>query len=171
MATIKMPPEQSQNKKRFYQQHRINTLKKALALVGSVDEWPAELKEAGEALQAKRARMIKEQGGEGVITEVERDAIDAKLQTTVLRQWVWNYIKGMECPVNKVKRKPFPVAESFVSLVRAESEASENLSILRQKRPKPEPLSLNDYITTNGKKPVIKEEPTPSDQLASEATT
>lgn len=58
MATIKMPPEQSQNKKRFYQQHRINTLKKALALVGSVDEWPAELKEAGEALQAKRARMI-----------------------------------------------------------------------------------------------------------------
>ena len=82
MATIKMPPEQSQNKKRFYQQHRINTLKKALALVGSVDEWPAELKEAGEALQAKRARMIKEQGGEGVITEVERDAIDAKLQNS-----------------------------------------------------------------------------------------
>ncbi len=155
-------------KKRDYKQHQLHTLKQALALVGSIDEWPEDFKEVAEALRAKRTRMIAEQGGEN-ITEVERDAIDAKLQTTVLRGWVWNYVKSMGCPINKVKRKPFQVVENFISLVRAEAEAGENLNTLREKRPKPEPLSLNDYITTNGKKPVTKEEPTPSDQQASEA--
>ncbi len=163
------PPKQP--KKRDYKQHQMHTLKQALALVGSIDEWPVELKEVGEALQMKRAKMIQEQGGPNVITEVERDAIDAKLQTTVLRGWVWNYIKGMGCPVNKVKRKPFNVVESFISLVRAESEAGENLTTLRQRRPKPEPISLNDYLN-NGKakpsapassSPVPAQVPTPSD--------
>ncbi len=143
------PPKQ--RKKRDYKQHQMHTLKQALALVGSIDEWPVELKEVGAALRQKRDKMIQEQGGPSVITEVERDAIDAKLQTTVLRGWVWNYIKGMGCPVNKVKRKPFNVVESFVGLVRAESEAGAHLNTLREKRPKPEPISLNDYLSTNGK--------------------
>ncbi|MGQ0557357.1 MAG: hypothetical protein ACT4PN_15600 [Nitrospiraceae bacterium] len=146
------PPKQP--KKRDYKQHQLHTLKQALALVGSIDEWPPELMEVAEALRAKRGRMIQEQGGESVITEVERDAIDAKLQTTVLRGWVWNYVKGMGCPINRVKRKPFQVVENFISLVRAESEAGERLNTLREKRPKPEPLSLNDYLTNGKAKPL-----------------
>lgn len=143
------PPKQP--KKRDYQQHGLNTLKKALALVGSVEEWPAELQEVSAALEAKRAKMTKEQGGDAVITEVERDAIDAKLQLTVLRNWAWDFIKRMPCPVNQVKRKPFPIVESFIEFVEAESEAGVRLTTLREKRPKPEPVSLSEYLHGNGK--------------------
>ena len=61
------------------------------------------------------------------------------------------FIGEQESPVNKSRRQLFPVVSQWLTLFREVRETAKDLNILREKRLKPEPLKLNDYLNRTGK--------------------
>ena len=157
-------------KKRPYQYSGHYAVSKALESVKDQEKWLNDQGPLGEALRQLREDLIEKQGGKDTITPAELMAIEGLVFCHMLMMSAGRFIGEQESPVNKSRRQLFPVVTQWLTLFREVRETAKDLNTLREKRPKPEPLSLNDYITTNGKKPVTKEEPSPSDQHRSEAT-
>ncbi len=161
---------QKSTKKRPYQYSGHYAVSKALESVKDQEQWLNDQGPLGEALKQLREDLIEKQGGKDTITPAELMAIEGLVFCHMLMMSAGRFIGEQESPVNKSRRQLFPVVTQWLTLFREVRETAKDLNVLRKDRPKPEPLSLNDYITTNGKKSVTKEEPTPSDQHASEAT-
>lgn len=161
---------QKSTKKRPYQYSGHYAVSKALESVKDQEKWLNDQGPLGEALRQLREDLIEKQGGKDTITPAELMAIEGLVFCHMLMMSAGRFIGEQESPVNKSRRQLFPVVTQWLTLFREVRETAKDLNTLREKRPKPEPLSLNDYITTNGKKSVTKEEPTPSDQHTSEGT-
>jgi hypothetical protein len=162
---------QKSTKKRPYQYSGHYAVSKALESVKDQEKWLNDQGPLGEALKQLRENLIAKQGGKEAMTPAELMTIEGLVFCHMLMMSAGRFIGEQESPVNKSRRQLFPVVTQWLTLFREVRETAKDLNTLREKRPKPEPLSLNDYLLTNGKKPVTKEEPTPSDQQASEATT
>jgi len=115
-----------------------------------------------------REDLITKQGGKELITPAELMSIEGLVFCHMLMMSAGRFIGEQESPVNKSRRQLFPVVTQWLTLFREVRETAKDLNVLREKRPKPEPISLNHYLSTNGKKPVMKDEPTPSNQDVSE---
>lgn len=157
-------------KKRPYQYSGHYAVSKALESVKDQEKWLNDQGPLGEALKQLREDLIEKQGGKDTITPAELMSIEGLVFCHMLMMSAGRFIGEQDSPVNKSRRQLFPVVTQWLTLFREIRETAKDLNVLRKDRPKPEPLSLNHYITTNGKKPVTKEEPTPSDQGASETT-
>jgi len=148
----KKPPHTT--KHGSYHQHGLHTLRKALASSGDMEGWLSELGEAGHALKDMRDRMIRDQGGPSKISEGELMTINGILTAYVIQQSLGHFIGNMPCPVNKVRRSVFPVVREWLPFFQAVRDGVKDLSELRKNRPKPEPVSLPEYIknkASNGK--------------------
>jgi hypothetical protein len=151
------PPKQPQKKKkaRSYQQHGLTTVQKALAAVGDMEGWLSEQGEIGRALKEKRDRLIQDQGGRAKISEGELMTIDGTITAFVIQQSIGRFIGNMQCPVNKVKRALFPVVREWPVYFQAVRDGVKDLNELRIKRPKPEPISLPDYVKSKHPMPDV----------------
>ncbi len=145
-----MTPAKS-TKKRPYQQHGFYAVSKALECVKDQEAWLDEQGPVGEALKQLRTELIAKQGGKDTITPAELMSIEGLIFAHMLMMATGRFIGEQESPVNKSRRQLFPVVTQWLTLFREVRETAKDLNTLREKRPKPEPLSLSEYLHGNGK--------------------
>ena len=66
-------------------------------------------------------------------------------------QSVGRFIGDMPCPVDKVRRRLFAVVPQWLTIFEGFRSAVKDLNDLRLKRPTEKPVSLSDYLSSNGK--------------------
>ncbi len=140
-------------KKRPYQYSGHYAVSKALESVKDQEQWLNNQGPLGEALKQFREDLIVKQGGKEIISPGELMAIEGLVFCHILMMSAGRFIGEQESPVNKSRRQLFPVVSQWLTLFREVRETAKDLNILREKRPKPEPLSLNDYLATGKPKP------------------
>ena len=141
---------QKSTKTRPYQYSGHYAVSKALESVKNQEQWLHDQGPLGEALKQLREDLIVKQGGKDTITPAELMTIEGLVFAHMLMMSAGRFIGEQESPVNKSRRQLFPVVNQWLSLFREIRETAKDLNVLREKRPKPEPLKLNDYLT-NGK--------------------
>jgi hypothetical protein len=146
-------------KKRPYQQHGVYAVSKALESVKDQEQWLKEQGPVGEALKQLREDLIEKQGGKGTISPGEVMAIEGLVFCHMLMMSAGRFIGEQESPVNKSRRQLFPVVTQWLTLFREVRETAKDLNTLREKRPKPERVSLSDYLNGNGKPTKAQETP------------
>lgn len=149
---------QKSTKKRPYQYHGTYSLSKALSSVKDQDQWLAQQGPVGDALKQLREDLIEKQGGNGTISPGELMAIEGLVFCHMLMMSAGRFIGEQDSPVNKSRRQLFPVVTQWLTLFREVRETAKDLNTLREKRPKPVPLSLSDYLGTG--KPTPKPDDT-----------
>jgi len=137
-------------KKRPYQYSGHYAVSKALESVKDQEQWLNNQGPLGEALKQLQEDLIEKQGGKEAITPAELMAIEGLVFCHMLMMSAGRFIGEQESPVNKSRRQLFPVVTQWLTLFREVRETAKDLNVLRKDRPKPQPLSLNDYLT-NGK--------------------
>ncbi|MGC4097338.1 MAG: hypothetical protein QM706_09495 [Nitrospira sp.] len=151
---------QKSTKKRPYQQHGLHTVSKALGSVKDQEQWLNDQGSFGEALKQLREALIVKQGGKETITPAELMTIEGLVFAHMLMMSAGRFIGEQESPVNKSRRQLFPIVGQWLTLFREVRETAKDLNELREKRPKPEPVSLNEYLNeSKGKttEPVTKD--------------
>jgi hypothetical protein len=157
---------QKSAKKRPYQCSGHYAVSKALESVKDQEKWLNDQGPLGEALRQLRGDLIAKQGGKETITPAELMAIEGLVFCHMLMMSAGRFIGEQESPVNKSRRQLFPVVTQWLTLFREIRETAKDLNVLRKDRPKPDPLTLSDYLTNgNGKAkaPCTKEAPPSSD--------
>lgn len=152
---------QKSTKKRPYQFSGHYAVSKALESVKDQEQWLNDQGPLGEALKQLREDLILKQGGKGIISPGELMAIEGLVFCHMLMMSAGRFIGEQESPVNKSRRQLFPVVTQWLTLFREVRETAKDLNILREKRPKPELLKLNDYLA-NVKPKSITTPPSPS---------
>jgi hypothetical protein len=152
---------QKSAKKRPYQYSGHYAVSKALESVKDQEQWLNDQGPLGEALKQLREDLIEKQGGKEAITPAELMAIEGLVFCHMLMMSAGRFIGEQESPVNKSRRQLFPVVTQWLTLFREVRETAKDLNVLRKDRPKPEPLTLNDYLT-NGKTKPTPAPPSPS---------
>ena len=137
-------------KKRPYQQHGFYTVSKALESVKDQEKWLSEQGPLGDAMKQLRDNLIEQQGGKGTISPGELMAIEGLVFCHMLMMSAGRFIGEQESPVNKSRRQLFPVVTQWLTLFREIRETAKDLNTLREKRPKPAPLLLADYLNGTG---------------------
>lgn len=173
-----MTDAKSTKKPRVYQYHGTYSLSKALASVKDQDKWLDEQGPVGEALKQLREELIEKQGGKGTISPGELMAIEGLVFCHMLMMSAGRFIGEQESPVNKSRRQLFPVVTQWLTLFREVRETAKDLNSLRERRPKPEPLSLSEYLnggkTTNngsGESQATKDAPSSPSALTAQVHT
>ncbi|MDH4079599.1 MAG: hypothetical protein OEU68_07270 [Nitrospira sp.] len=138
-------------KKRAYQYSGHYAVSKALESVKDQEQWLNNQGPLGEALKQLREDLIEKQGGKDTITPAELMAIEGLVFCHMLMMSAGRFIGEQESPVNKSRRQLFPVVTQWLTLFREVRETAKDLNVLRKDRPKPEPISLNHYLSTTGK--------------------
>lgn len=143
---------QKSAKKRPYQYSGHYAVSKALESVKDQEKWLNDQGQLGEALKQLREDLIAKQGGKEAMTPAELMTIEGLVFCHMLMMSAGRFIGEQESPVNKSRRQLFPVVTQWLTLFREVRETAKDLNVLRRDRPKPEPLSLNDYLLNgNGK--------------------
>lgn len=142
MTTPKSP------KKRPYQYSGHYAVSKALEAVKDQEQWLNDQGPLGEALKQLREDLIVKQGGKDTLTPAELMTIEGLVFCHMLMMSAGRFIGEQDSPVNKSRRQLFPVVTQWLTLFREVRETAKDLNVLRKDRPKPEPISLNDYLTT-----------------------
>ena len=170
---------QKSAKKRPYQYSGHYAVSKALESVKDQEKWLNDQGPLGEALKQLREGLIAKQGGKEAMTPAELMTIEGLVFCHMLMMSAGRFIGEQESPVNKSRRQLFPVVGQWLTLFREVRETAKDLNTLREKRPRPEPISLNDYL--NGTKPTTPpsappfpsatpaQVPTPSDETTETA--
>lgn len=159
--------------KRPYQYSGHYAVSKALESVKDQEKWLNDQGPLGEALKQLREDLIEKQGGRDTITPAELMTIEGLVFCHMLMMSAGRFIGEQESPVNKSRRQLFPVVTQWLTLFREVRETAKDLNTLREKRPKPEPISLNDYLL-NGKAKPTSSSVNPASETAAnvnEATT
>ena len=133
---------------------------KALEAVKDQEQWLNDQGPLGEALKLLRKDLIAKQGGKKTITPAELMTIEGLVFAHMLMMSAGRFIGEQESPVNKSRRQLFPVVTQWLTLFREVRETAKNLNVLREKRPKPELVALNEYLNeSKGKttKPASKD--------------
>jgi hypothetical protein len=138
---------QKSTKKRPYQYSGHYAVSKALESVKDQEKWLNDQGPLGEALKQLREDLIEKQGGKDTITPAELMTIEGLVFCHMLMMSAGRFIGEQESPVNKSRRQLFPVVTQWLTLFREVRETAKDLNTLREKRPKPEPITLNDYLS------------------------
>lgn len=141
-------PENDQETTDQYSGHYA--VSKALESVKDQEQWLNDQGSFGEALKQLREDLIVKQGGKETITPAELMTIEELVFAHMLMMSAGRFIGEQGSPVNKSRRALFPIVGQWLTLFREVRETAKDLNVLRKDRPKPEPLTVNYYLT-NGK--------------------
>lgn len=134
--------------KQPYQYSGMYTIRKALEAVKNQEEWLNHQGTFGEALKKIREDLIATQGGADKITPAELMTIEGMTFCHMLMMSTGRFIGEQESPVNRSRRQLFPVVTQWLTLFREVRDTAKDLNLLREKRPKAEPVSLTNYLDT-----------------------
>jgi hypothetical protein len=133
--------------KRPYLQHGHCTLSNALKTLDNQDGWVEHLGEVGEALQAWKAAIIEDLGGDSAVSAMERSVIELATKTHLLLASVDRFLLEQKSLVNKSKRQLFPIVLQRQQLADALARYMGQLGLTRRARPT---QTLQDYLAGKG---------------------
>ncbi len=136
--------------KRPYLQHGHHALTQALKTVGNHDGWVERLGEVGEALQAWKAALIEDLGGDSAVSAMERSVIELATKTHLLLASVDRFLLEQKSLINKSKRQLFPIVLQRQHLADALARYMGQLGLARRARPT---QTLQDYLAGKRSKP------------------
>lgn len=146
--------------KRDYQKHSHYALSRALTTIGNQDGWIEGLGDVGESLQAWKAAIIDDLGGESQISAMELSVVELACKTHLLLASIDRFLLEQKSLINKSKRQLFPIVLQRQTLADALVGYMRTLGLKKKSKPV---LSLNDYLA-NGKP--MKEKPTQTSTLS-----
>lgn len=111
--------------------------------MGDRDNWLESLGEVGEALEAWRANLAANLGGEEAVSSQERAVVELAVKTYLLLESVDRWLLQQPSLVNKSRRQLFPVVLQRQQLADALARYMTQLGFKRRTRPGP---SLQEYV-------------------------
>ena len=104
----------------------------------------------GEALQAWKAALIDDLGGERAVSAMERSVIELATKTHLLLASVDRFLLEQKSLINKSKRQLFPIVLQRQQLADALARYMGQLGLKRRARPT---QTLQDYLAGKERKP------------------
>jgi hypothetical protein len=135
------------------QQHLFSghyTLKAALRTVSQQAQWLDAMGEVGQALQQWRTAMINDLGGEHAISAMQSAVVELATKTYLMLDSVDKFLLAQQSLVNRSRRQLFPIVLQRQQLADALARYMNQLGLERRVR---QPLSLEQYLASNGKPP------------------
>lgn len=133
--------------KRPYLKHGHVALSNALTTIANQDAWVENLGEVGEALQAWKAAIINDLGGESQVSAMELSIVELACKTHLLLASIDRFLLEQKSLINKSKRQLFPIVLQRQTLADALAGYMRTLGLKKKSKPV---LLLSDYLA-NGK--------------------